>query len=160
GLDRVLSLDIGGTTAKMCVIENGTPTWTTDFEVARLRRFKRGSGLALKVPSVDLIEIGAGGGSIARVNPLGRIEVGPGIAGSDHGPACYGLGGRDATVTDADLVLGYLNPDNFLGGDMRLDAAAAERAIAESIGTPLGLDPLKAAHAINAIVDENMANAA
>ncbi|HXJ81034.1 MAG TPA: hydantoinase/oxoprolinase family protein [Candidatus Methylomirabilis sp.] len=160
GLDRVLSLDIGGTTAKMCVIENGTPTWTTDFEVGRLSRFKRGSGLALKVPSVDLIEIGAGGGSIARVNSLGLIEVGPDSAGSDPGPACYGLGGRSATVTDADLVLGYLNPDNFLGGDMRLDVAAAEQVIAESIGAPLGLDPLAAAHAINAIVNENMANAA
>jgi len=151
---------MGGTTAKMCVIENGTPTWTTDFEVARLSRFKRGSGLTVKVPSVDLIEIGAGGGSIARVNALGLIEVGPESAGSDPGPACYGQGGRHATVTDSDLVLGYLNPDNFLGGDMRLDAAAAEQVIAESIGAPLGLDTLAAAHAINAIVNENMANAA
>jgi len=159
-IPHLMSLDIGGTTAKMCVIQDGKANWTTDFEVARLSRLKKGSGLTLKVPSVDLIEIGAGGGSIARVNALGLIEVGPDSAGSDPGPACYGLGGRFATVTDADLVLGYLNPDNFLGGDMRLDPAAAERAVHNAIGAPLGMDVRQAAYGINSIVNENMANAA
>jgi N-methylhydantoinase A len=159
-IERLLSLDIGGTTAKMCVIQNGKPTWTTDFEVARLSRFKKGSGLTLKVPTVDLIEIGAGGGSIARVNSLGLIDVGPDSAGSDPGPACYGLGGRFATVTDADVLLGYLNPDNFLGGDMRLDTDAAEQAVMDAVGRPLGMDLARAAHSIDSIVNENMANAA
>jgi len=159
-IPRLLSLDIGGTTAKMCVIQDGKANWTTDFEVARLSRFKKGSGLTLKVPSVDLIEIGAGGGSIARVTALGLIEVGPDSAGSDPGPASYGLGGGFATVTDADLLLGYLNPDNFLGGDMRLDPAAAERAVHSAIGAPLGMDVWQAAYGINSIVNENMANAA
>ena len=159
-IPRLLSLDIGGTTAKMCVIQDGKANWTTDFEVARLSRFKKGSGLTLKVPSVDLIEIGAGGGSIARVNALGLIEVGPDSSGSDPGPACYGLGGSFATVTDADLLLGYLNPANFLGGEMQLDPAAAERAVMKAIGAPLGMDVRRAAHGINSIVNENMANAA
>jgi N-methylhydantoinase A len=159
-IPRLLSLDIGGTTAKMCVIQDGKANWTTDFEVARLSRFKKGSGLTLKVPSVDLIEIGAGGGSIARLNPLGLIEVGPDSAGSDPGPACYGLGGDFATVTDADVLLGYLNPANFLGGEMRLDPAAAERAVMKAIGGPLRMDLRRAAHGINSIVNENMANAA
>ena len=159
-IPRLLSLDIGGTTAKMCVIQDGKANWTTDFEVARLSRFKKGSGLTLKVPSVDLIEIGAGGGSIARVNALGLIEVGPDSSGSDPGPACYGLGGDFATVTDADVLLGYLNPDNFLGGEMRLDPTAAERAVMKAIGAPLRMDVRRAAHGINSIVNENMANAA
>ncbi len=157
---RMLSLDIGGTTAKMCVIQDGRPSWTTDFEVARLSRFKKGSGLALKVPSVDLIEIGAGGGSIARVNALGLIEVGPDSASAEPGPACYGLGGRFATVTDADLLLGYLNPSNFLGGEMTLDTAAAETAVREAVGAPLGTDALAAAWSVHSVVNENMANAA
>lgn len=160
GIERLMSLDIGGTTAKMCVIQDGKANWTTDFEVARLSRFKKGSGLTLKVPSVDLIEIGAGGGSIARVNALGLIDVGPDSAGSDPGPACYGLGGELATVTDADLLLGYLNPENFLGGDMRLDVAAATRAVLAALGTPLGMDALRAAHSVYSVVNENMANAA
>ena len=160
GIERLMSLDIGGTTAKMCVIQDGKANWTTDFEVARLSRFKKGSGLTLKVPSVDLIEIGAGGGSIARANALGLIEVGPDSAGSDPGPACYGLGGEFATVTDADLLLGYLNPENFLGGDMRLDVSAATRAVLAAIGKPLGMDALRAAHSIYSVVNENMANAA
>ncbi|HWP76533.1 MAG TPA: hydantoinase/oxoprolinase family protein [Methylomirabilota bacterium] len=159
-IPRLLSLDIGGTTAKMCVIQDGKANWTTDFEVARLSRFKKGSGLTLKVPSVDLIEIGAGGGSIARVNALGLIEVGPDSSGSDPGPACYGLGGDFATVTDADVLLGYLNPANFLGGEMRLDSAAAERAVMKAIGAPLRMDVRRAAYGINSIVNENMANAA
>ncbi len=160
GIEQMLSLDIGGTTAKMCVIQKGTPSWTTDFEVARLSRFKKGSGLALKVPTVDLIEIGAGGGSIARVNSLGLIEVGPDSAGADPGPACYALDGISATVTDADLLLGYLNPANFLGGDMRLDLAAAEKAVLDAVGRPLRMDAVQAAWSINSIVNENMANAA
>jgi N-methylhydantoinase A/oxoprolinase/acetone carboxylase beta subunit len=159
-IPRLLSLDIGGTTAKMCVIQDGKANWTTDFEVARLSRFKKGSGLTLKVPSVDLIEIGAGGGSIARVNALGLIEVGPDSSGSDPGPACYGLGGDFATVTDADVLLGYLNPANFLGGEMRLDPGAAERAVMKAIGAPLRMDVRRAAYGINSIVNENMANAA
>jgi N-methylhydantoinase A/oxoprolinase/acetone carboxylase beta subunit len=159
-IPRLLSLDIGGTTAKMCVIQDGKANWTTDFEVARLSRFKKGSGLTLKVPSVDLIEIGAGGGSIARVNALGLIEVGPDSSGSDPGPACYVLGGDFATVTDADVLLGYLNPANFLGGEMRLDPAAAERAVMKAIGAPLRMDVRRAAYGINSIVNENMANAA
>jgi N-methylhydantoinase A/oxoprolinase/acetone carboxylase beta subunit len=159
-IPRLLSLDIGGTTAKMCVIQDGKANWTTDFEVARLSRFKKGSGLTLKVPSVDLIEIGAGGGSIARVNALGLIEVGPDSSGSDPGPACYGLGGDFATVTDADVLLGYLNPANFLGGEMRLDPAAAEQAVMKAIGAPLRMDVRRAAYGINSIVNENMANAA
>lgn len=160
GIEQLMSLDIGGTTAKMCVVQGGKATWTTDFEVARLSRFKKGSGLTLKVPSVDLIEIGAGGGSIARTNALGLIEVGPDSAGSDPGPACYGLGGDVATVTDADLLLGYLNPENFLGGDMRLDVSAATRAVLAAIGKPLGMDALRAAYSVYTIVNENMANAA
>jgi len=142
------------------VIQDGKANWTTDFEVARLSRFKKGSGLTLKVPSVDLIEIGAGGGSIARVNALGLIEVGPDSSGSDPGPACYGLGGDYATVTDADVLLGYLNPANFLGGEMRLDPGAAERAVMKAIGTPLRMDVRRAAYGVNSIVNENMANAA
>jgi N-methylhydantoinase A len=156
-IPRLLSLDIGGTTAKMCVIQDGRANWTTDFEVARLSRFKKGSGLTLKVPSLDLIEIGAGGGSIARVNALGLIEVGPDSAGADPGPAAYGLGGGFATVTDADLLLGYLNPDNFLGGQMRLDPVAAERAVMSAIGTPLGMDVRRAAYGISSSADMRFA---
>ncbi len=160
GIERLMSLDIGGTTAKMCVIQDGKPNWTTDFEVARMSRFKKGSGLALKTPSVDLIEIGAGGGSIARTNALGLIEVGPDSAGSDPGPACYGQGGDFATVTDADVLLGYLNPENFLGGEMRLDVTAASASVLAAIGRPLGMDALHAAYSVYSVVNENMANAA
>lgn len=157
---NTLALDMGGTTAKICVIEGGQPTMTTEFEVARVRRFQKGSGLLLKVPAVDLMEIGAGGGSIAKVNELGLLAVGPESAGAAPGPACYARGGKDATVTDADLVLGYLNPDFFLGGEMRLDAAEAKTAIDRSVGLPLEMDTVEAALSIHQIVNENMANAA
>lgn len=159
-LPRVLSFDMGGTTAKTSLIHDGEPEVTMDFEVARMYRFKKGSGLPLRVPVVDLIEIGAGGGSIVRVDELGLIKVGPDSVGADPGPACYGRGGSLATVTDADLVLGYLDPASFLGGRMRLDAAAAEAAIAQHVAKPLGLPVTEAALAVHAIVNENMANAA
>ena len=135
----LLSFDMGGTTAKLCVIENGQPLTSTEFEVDRKYRFKKGSGLPVKVPVVDLIEIGAGGGSIARVDSLGLLKVGPDSAGADPGPACYGRGGTEPTVTDADLLLGYLDPDFFLGGRMQLDlrrrrARPSRRSIAEPLG--------------------------
>ena len=160
GLDRVISFDMGGTTAKICLIDGGQPMLTTDFEAARVYRFKKGSGLPLKVPVIEMIEIGAGGGSIARVDSLGLLKVGPDSAGSQPGPVCYDQGGTDPTVTDADLVLGYLSPDYFLGGKMRLDRAAAERAIADRVARPLKLDVLRAAWGIHQVVNENMANAA
>ncbi len=129
GIDRLMSFDMGGTTAKACLIENREPLITGLFEVDRRYRFKEGSGLPVTIPSIDMIEIGAGGGSIAHVDALGLLKVGPESAGSAPGPACYGRGGTQPTVTDADLVLGLLDADNFLGGDMKLDRAAADRAI-------------------------------
>jgi N-methylhydantoinase A len=160
GLDHVISFDMGGTTAKICVIDQGRPMVTTEFEVARVYRFKKGSGLPVKVPVIEMIEIGAGGGSIARIDELGLLKVGPDSAGADPGPACYGLGGSEPTVTDADLVLGYLDPDYFLGGKMRLDRARAEEAIRKQIAEPLGVDLTRAAWGIHHVVNENMANAA
>ena len=157
---RILSFDMGGTTAKTCLIHEGRPVVTTDFEVARIYRFKKGSGLPLKIPVVDLIEIGAGGGSIARVDGLGLLKVGPDSAGASPGPACYGLGGTQPTVTDADLVLGYLDPESFLGGRMRLHPAKAWEAIRQHVAEPAGLEVEEAAWGIHAIVNENMANAA
>ncbi len=157
---RVLSFDMGGTTAKACVIDGGMPLVAREFEVARADRFKKGSGLPIRVPVIELIEIGAGGGSIARVDRMGLLKVGPDSAGADPGPACYGQGGRLPTVTDADLLLGYLDADFFLGGRMRLDRAAAERAIAEHVAAPLGLDMIAAAWGIHRVVNENMAAAA
>jgi N-methylhydantoinase A len=160
GAPDVLCFDMGGTTAKACLIDGGEPLRTTEFEVARVWRFRRGSGLPLRIPVIDMIEIGAGGGSIARVDRLGLLQVGPDSSSADPGPACYGLGGRDPTVTDADLVLGYLGADSFLGGDMRLDVAAARDAIARAVGTPLGLSVEDAAWGIHELVNENMARAA
>jgi N-methylhydantoinase A len=160
GEPRLLSFDMGGTTAKACVIDDGRPLVAREFEVARADRFKKGSGLPIRAPVVELIEIGAGGGSIARVDRLGLLKVGPDSAGADPGPACYGLGGRLPTVTDADLALGYLDAEFFLGGRMRLDGAAARRAIAEHVATPLGLDVTEAAWGIHRVVNENMAAAA
>ena len=157
---EVLSFDMGGTTAKACLIEGGEPLASNEFEVARVYRFKKGSGLPVKISVIEMIEIGAGGGSIAAVGPLGLPKVGPRSAGSSPGPACYGRGGTEPTVTDADLVLGYLDPDFFLGGRMRLDRRAAERAIEERIAGPLGLDTVGAAWGIHQVVNENMANAA
>jgi N-methylhydantoinase A len=156
----LLAFDMGGTTAKLCVIEDGKPLTSTEFEVDRKYRFKKGSGLPVKVPVVELIEIGAGGGSIARVDSLGLLRVGPDSAGADPGPACYGRGGDLPTVTDADLLLGYLDPDFFLGGRLRLDRAAAERAIALKLAEPLGMSPVRAAWGIHQLVNEGMASAA
>ena len=159
GFSEVLSFDMGGTTAKACLIDGGEPLTSTDFEVARVYRFKKGSGLPVKTSVIEMIEIGAGGGSIARVGPLGLPKIGPESAGADPGPACYGRGGEEPTVTDADLLLGYLDPDFFLGGRMRLDYGAAEKAM-RKISDALGVDPLKAAWGVHQVVDENMANAA
>jgi N-methylhydantoinase A len=157
---EVLSFDMGGTTAKACLIEGGEPLTSSEFEVARVYRFKKGSGLPVKISVIEMIEIGAGGGSIAAVGPLGLPKVGPRSAGSTPGPACYGRGGEEPTVTDADLILGYLDPDFFLGGKMRLDRGAALHAVEERIARPLGLDTVEAAWGIHHVVNENMANAA
>ncbi len=156
---EVLSFDMGGTTAKACLIEGGEPLRSSEFEVARVYRFKKGSGLPVKISVIEMIEIGAGGGSIAGIGPLGLPKVGPRSAGSYPGPACYDRGGEEPTVTDADLALGYLDPDFFLGGRMRLDRDAALRAL-ERISRPLGLDAVEAAWGIHQVVNENMANAA
>ena len=160
GEPRVLAFDMGGTTAKACLVENGQPETTYSFEVARVHRFKKGSGLPIRAPAVDLIEIGAGGGSIAHIDELGLLKVGPESAGAEPGPACYGQGGTEPTVTDADLVLGYLNPDYFLGGEMTLDLEAAKAAVQERIAAPLGLELTAAAWGIHNTVNENMASAA
>src|SRR5881396_572683 len=142
---KLLSFDMGGTTAKACVIDDGVPLVGREFEVARADRFKKGSGLPIRVPVIELIEIGAGGGSIARVDRMGLLKVGPDSAGADPGPACYSLGGRLPTVTDADLLLGYLDAEFFLGGRMRLDREAARRGVEEHVASPLGLDVTGAA---------------
>jgi N-methylhydantoinase A len=160
GLPDLLAFDMGGTTAKLCVIEDGKPLTSTEFEVDRKYRFKKGSGLPVKIPVVDLIEIGAGGGSIARVDSLGLLKVGPDSAGADPGPACYGRGGRLPTVTDADLLLGYLDPRFFLGGRLQLDEDAAERAIEATVAMPLGISTVQAAWGIHQLVNEGMASAA
>ena len=158
-LDRLLSFDMGGTTAKACLIENGKPLVTGSFEVDRMYRFLDGSGMPVTIPCIDMIEIGAGGGSIASVDNLGLLKVGPRSAGSEPGPACYGRGGMDATVTDADLVLGLLDAKNFLGGDMQLDVRAAEAAM-ESVARALDATPVQIADGIFRIVAETMAGAA
>jgi 5-oxoprolinase (ATP-hydrolysing) len=160
GIDRLFSFDMGGTTAKICLIDDGVPEFETSFEVDRSYRFRKGSGLPLRIPVVDLVEIGAGGGSIARIDSLGSIRIGPDSAGSEPGPACFGRGGAQPTVTDADLVVGKIDAARFAGGTMALDKAAAASAIRSAIGTPLGLDGTAAAAAIVEMVDENMANAA
>jgi N-methylhydantoinase A len=159
GIDRLMSFDMGGTTAKACLIENGEPLITGLFEVDRRYRFTEGSGLPVTVPSIDMIEIGAGGGSIAHVDDLGLLKVGPESAGSSPGPACYGRGGNKPTVTDADLVLGLLDAANFLGGDMKLDLAAAEKTMG-GLAAELGLSSVQTARGIYRIVTETMASAA
>jgi len=156
----VLCFDMGGTTAKACLIENGKPSRTTVFEVARVYRFAKGSGLPLQVPVIDMIEIGAGGGSIARIDDMGLIQVGPDSSGSFPGPACYNLGGKHPTVTDSDLVLGYLDAENFLGGDMKLEKKLAKQAIKTFISDPMKISVVEAAWAIHEIVTENMSQAA
>jgi N-methylhydantoinase A len=157
--DRMVAFDMGGTTAKMCLLEDGRPEHAHEFEAGRVRRFRKGSGLPLKVPVIDLIEIGAGGGSIAWIDAMGLLKVGPESAGSEPGPVCYGRGGERPTVTDADLLLGYLSPQFFLGGEMPLDRAGVERVFAEQLAKPLGLSVVEAAAGVHSIVNENMAAA-
>ncbi len=160
GLERVLAFDMGGTTAKLGLIEEGRAMRTNDFEVAHVHRFKRGSGIPVRISVVDLIEIGAGGGSIARRTAVGTLQVGPESASAVPGPACYAQGGVRPTVSDADLILGYLDADHFLGGRMKLDRAAAEQAIRNELAQPLGISVDEAAFGVHAIVNENMASAA
>ena len=160
GLDRVLSFDMGGTTAKICLIDDGEPQHSRTFEVARQYRFMKGSGIPLRIPVIEMVEIGAGGGSIASVDSLARIHVGPESAGSEPGPACYDRGGTSATVTDADTALGRIDPDSFAGGTMRLSLEKARNAIDKAVGVPLKLSSLDAAFGLSEIVEENMANAA
>lgn len=159
-LERVVSYDMGGTTAKICLIEDFQPQTARTFEVARTYRFCKGSGMPISIPVIEMIEIGAGGGSIAWVDAMGRIQAGPESAASEPGPACYQRGGERPTITDADLVLGKLDPDNFAGGKIRLSTESAVKAIARDVGDRLQLEPLAAAFGVVEVVDENMANAA
>jgi N-methylhydantoinase A len=159
GVEAALSFDMGGTTAKICLIDAGRPQTAREFEVDRAYRFKRGSGLPLRIPVVEMVEIGAGGGSLCSVNALGMVAVGPRSAGSDPGPACYGRGGTGATVTDANLIVGRIDPDGFAGGTVPLTRQAADDAIDRDVGALLGLDTEGAAVAVLEMVDENMANA-
>ncbi|WP_394179419.1 hydantoinase/oxoprolinase family protein [Yoonia maritima] len=159
GLNKVLSFDMGGTTAKICLIKDQTPKTARVFEVARTYRFKKGSGMPISIPVIDMVEIGAGGGSLAHVDAMRQIRVGPESAGSEPGPACYGRGGTRPAVTDADLTLGKLDPDNFAGGSIKLHSDASNAALNE-LGAPLDMDALTAAYGLAEVVDENMANAA
>ena len=160
GLEQVLSYDMGGTTAKVCLIDRYRPQASRSFEVARVGRFKKGSGLPLRIPVIEMVEIGAGGGSLASVDSMGRIAVGPESAGADPGPACYGRGGTRPAVTDANLLLGRYDPSRFAGGRLRLDPDRARDALARAVAGPLGLPPEMAALGVVELVDENMANAA
>ena len=159
-LDKVLSFDMGGTTAKICLIKNQTPKTARVFEVARTYRFKEGSGMTISIPVIDMVEIGAGGGSLAHVDAMRQIRVGPESAGSEPGPACYGRGGERPGVTDADLVLGKLDPDNFAGGSIKLHPNESKSALTHHIGETLDMDAVEAAFGVAEVVDENMANAA
>ena len=162
-LPRVVSLDMGGTTAKICLIDDGEPLLSRSFEVDRSYRFKKGSGLPVRIPVVEMVEIGAGGGSLASVDRLGRIQVGPQSAGSEPGPACYGRGGRNATVTDADVVLDRLDPTRFAGGTLHLDVGAARAVVKADVAQPWASADggvAEAADAVAEVVDENMAAAA
>lgn len=160
GIGKVLSYDMGGTTAKICLIENHAPKTARTFEVARTYRFKKGSGMPISIPVIEMVEIGAGGGSIAHVDSMNQIRVGPESAGSEPGPACYGRGGVNPTVTDANVILGRIDPEGFAGGDIDLDTVASSTAIRGTIGDRLGLDISTAAIGICEMVDENMTNAA
>ena len=160
GLDKVLSFDMGGTTAKICLIKKQTPKTSRVFEVARTYRFKKGSGMPISIPVIDMVEIGAGGGSLAHVDAMHQIRVGPESAGSEPGPACYGRGGTKPAVTDADLVLGKLDAENFAGGTIKLDTPASETALVTVLGETLGMDAPTSAFGLAEVVDENMANAA
>ena len=160
GIDQALSFDMGGTTAKICLIEGGRPKTANTFEVARTYRFKKGSGMTVSTPVVEMVEIGAGGGSIASIDSLGRIQVGPQSAGSEPGPACYGQGGTVPTVTDANLLLGRLDPNNFAGGTIPLILDAAQKTVVRELASLLNTTTAEAAFGITEMVDENMANAA
>jgi N-methylhydantoinase A len=160
GVDELLSFDMGGTTAKLCLLTDGQPSTSREFEVARVYRFLKGSGLPLRIPVIDLVEIGAGGGSIVSVDQLGRIEVGPESAGSEPGPACYGRGGLAPTITDADVLAGRIRAEWFAGGRLPLDLLAAAQAVADGVAGPLGIDNDAAVVGVGEMVVENMANAA
>ena len=160
GIKNVLSFDMGGTTAKICLIDNHIPQMTRTFEVARVYRNLKGSGLPVRIPAIEMVEIGAGGGSIAKVDSMSRITVGPESAGAIPGPACYGQNGSNATVTDADVVLGRINPEGFAGGVVDLQPELASRVLEKAVGEKLALDPIFSAFGVSEIVDENMANAA
>src|ERR1700722_16368744 len=160
GIANVLSFDMGGTTAKICLIDDGKPQTARSFEIARVGRFRKGSGLPLRIPVIEMVEIGAGGGSIAHVDTMGRIAVGPESAGAEPGPACYGRGGTEPAVTDANLALGRYDPVHFAGGTIKLDTAAAHDALTSRVGGKLGLAAEMAALGVIEMVDENMANAA
>jgi len=160
GLDKVLSFDMGGTTAKICLIKDQTPKTSRVFEVARTYRFKKGSGMPISIPVIDMVEIGAGGGSLGHVDSMRQIRVGPESAGSEPGPACYGRGGKRPAVTDADLILGKLDPNDFAGGSIKLHPQKSESALSAVVGDKLDMDPLTAAYGLAEVVDENMANAA
>ncbi|MCL4767561.1 MAG: hydantoinase/oxoprolinase family protein [Hyphomicrobiaceae bacterium] len=160
GEDRILSFDMGGTTAKICLIDHGRPFKARAFEVDRSSRFMKGSGFPLRIPVIEMVEIGAGGGSLARVDAMRRILVGPESAGAEPGPACYGRGGAEPTVTDADVALGKIDPARFAGGKIEIDGGKAAAALEDRIGNPLGLATEAAAYGVAEIVDENMANAA
>ncbi len=159
-LKQVISFDMGGTTAKITLIENKSPNKAREFEVDRKSRFKKGSGLPIRIPVIEMVEIGAGGGSIARVNKLDQITIGPDSAGADPGPACYSLGGQEPTITDADLIIGKINPDNFASGKIKLFRKKSELAIREKISKPLKLNLEMSALGVTEMVDETMANAA
>ncbi len=160
GLDKVVSFDMGGTTAKICLIKNQTPKTSRVFEVARTYRFKKGSGMPISIPVIDMVEIGAGGGSLAHVDSMRQIRVGPESAGSEPGPACYGRGGERPAVTDADLILGRLDAANFAGGSIQLSSENSSRALQQTLGSVLDMDAETAAYGLSEVVDENMANAA
>ncbi|WP_419904461.1 hydantoinase/oxoprolinase family protein [Kiloniella sp.] len=159
GLDEVLSFDVGGTTAKLCLIDNARPQTSRQFEIARAARFVKGSGMPVRIPVIEMIEIGAGGGSIAGVDRLGRLTVGPKSAGSEPGPVAFGRGGKEPTVTDSDVILGYIIPDTFAEGQFKLHPEAAKEALEREVGVKLNLDGVGAADGVSRIVDESMASA-
>src|SRR5690606_22607607 len=156
----VVSYDMRSTCDKICLIDQQMPKTTTTFEVARTYRFKKGSGMPISIPVIEMVEIGAGGGSIATVDSMRQIRVGPHSAGSEPGPACYDRGGIHPTVTDADVILGRLDPDTFAGGTMQLSRSASEKAVDADIGSKLGSDIATSAYGLSEVVDENMSNAA
>lgn len=159
GLDEVLSFDVGGTTAKLCLIDNARPQTSRQFEIARAARFIKGSGMPVRIPVIEMIEIGAGGGSIAAVDRLGRLTVGPKSAGSEPGPAAFGRGGLEPTVTDSDITLGYIRPETFAEGHIHIDPEASKQALTRAIGAKLELDATGSADGVSRIVDESMASA-